>query len=289
MSIDRRSFFKALGVTGVTLAAGSRLSASPSAANKDEFYGMLYDSTRCAGCQGCEFACAEVHGLQAPNFEDVPVAGTLRKTDETRRTVINAYQTSKGDIYVKRQCMHCNDPACTAACLTKAMFKNEQGPVSWRGNKCMGCRYCMVSCPFDIPKFEYHSPNPKIEKCDMCFDRLKEGLKPACAEQCPTEAIVFGTRRELLTEARKRINDNPGQYHDYIYGEHEAGGTGFLYLSPVPFEELGFNTTLQKSSYPALTKGFLYAVPSIFVLWPALLLGLQQATKNNDKNEEEHE
>jgi Fe-S-cluster-containing dehydrogenase component len=257
--------------------------------NKNEFYGILYDSTRCAGCQGCEFACAEAHGLPAPSFEDLPVIGTERKADETRRTVVNAYQTSKGEVYVKRQCMHCNDPACTAACLTKAMLKNEEGPVVWRGNKCMGCRYCMVSCPFDVPKFEYHSPNPKIEKCDMCFERIKEGQVPACAEQCPTEALVFGTRRELIAEARRRINENPEMYYDHIYGEHEAGGTGYLYLSPVPFEEVGFKTTIQKSSYPALTKGFLYAVPSIFVLWPALLLGLQQATKNNSQNEDEDE
>jgi Fe-S-cluster-containing dehydrogenase component len=289
MSIDRRDFFKIMGVTGVTLVTGNRLSAAPGTGEKKEFYGILYDSTRCAGCQGCEFACAETHGLPTPSFEDLPVAGIERKADETRRTVINAYTTSKGEVYLKRQCMHCNDPACTAACLTKAMLKNAEGPVTWRGKKCMGCRYCMVSCPFDVPKFEYHSPNPKIEKCDMCFERLQEGLKPACAEQCPTEAIVFGTRRELVAEARRRINEDPALYYDHIYGEHEAGGTGYLYISPVPFEELGLNTTLQKSSYPALTKGFLYAVPSIFVLWPALLLGLHQATKNNGQNEDDNE
>ena len=285
MSIDRRDFFKILGVTGVTLVTGSRLSATSAGGDKSEFLGILYDSTRCAGCQGCEFACAEAHGLPAPSLEDVPVAGIERKADETRRTVVNAFQTSKGEVYLKRQCMHCNDPACTAACLTKAMLKNDEGPVSWQGKKCMGCRYCMVSCPFDVPKFEYHSPNPKIEKCDMCFERIKEGLMPACAEQCPTEALVFGTRRELIVEARKRINENPELYYDHIYGEHEAGGTGYLYLSPVPFGEVGLNTTLQNSSYPALTKGFLYAVPSIFVLWPAMLLGLQQATENNNHNE----
>lgn len=289
MSIDRRDFFKVLGITGVTLATGNRLRASSTPGAKNEFFGMLYDSTRCGGCQGCEFACAEAHGLPAPGFDDLPVPGIERKADETRRTVINAYQTSKGEVYLKRQCMHCNDPACTAACLTKAMLKNDAGPVSWRGNKCMGCRYCMVSCPFDVPKFEYHSPNPRIEKCDMCFERIKEGLMPACAEQCPTEAIMFGTRRELIAEARKRINDNQELYYDHIYGEHEAGGTGYLYISPVPFEELGLKTTLQKSSYPALTKGFLYAVPSVFVLWPALLLGLHQATKNNNHNEDDDE
>lgn len=289
MSINRRNFFKVLGVTGVTLVTGKKMAAASAVENKTEFFGMLYDSTRCAGCQGCEFACAEAHELAAPSLDDTPVVGVERKADETRRTVINAYTTSRGDVFAKRQCMHCNEPACTAACLTKAMYKTGEGPVIWRGNKCMGCRYCMVSCPFDVPKFEYHSPNPRIQKCDMCYDRLKDGKIPACAQECPMEAIVFGTRRDLIKEARKRINDNPEQYYDHIYGEHEAGGTGWLYLSPVPFEELDFRTTLQNSSYPALTKGFLYAVPSIFVLWPALLLGIQQATKDNHPNNEENE
>ncbi|MCK7540001.1 MAG: 4Fe-4S dicluster domain-containing protein [Marinilabiliales bacterium] len=143
----------------------------------------------------------------------------------------------------------------------------------WRGDKCMGCRYCMVSCPFDMPKFEYHSSNPKIQKCDMCYDRIMKGEIPACVENCPADALIFGTRRELITEARKRIVENPEHYVDHIYGEHEAGGTGWLYLSPVPFNELGFNTTIQKSSYPALSKGFLYSVPAVFVLCAAILTG----------------
>jgi Fe-S-cluster-containing dehydrogenase component len=169
------------------------------------------------------------------------------------------------------------------------MYKTEEGAVIWRGDKCMGCRYCMVSCPFDIPKFEYHSANPKIEKCNMCYSRLSEGKIPACVENCPAEALIFGKRRDLIREARKRINDNPGQYEDHIYGEHEAGGTGFLYLSGVPFNELGFNTKLQTESYPSLSKGFLYSVPTIFVLWPAMLLGLREATKNKLNNSEKDE
>ena len=286
MGINRRNFLKTLGVVGATLTVGKGIAAPDKPNGEIEFRGILYDSTRCLNCHVCERLCAKIHGAPEP---EKPKDGEIRQTNETYRTVVNAYNTSKGEVYAKKQCMHCNEPACAAACLTQAMHKTQEGPVVWRGDKCMGCRYCMVSCPFNVPKFEYHSSNPKIEKCDMCFDRIKEGQMPACAEQCPTEAIVFGTRRELITEARRRINDSPGSYYDHIYGEHEAGGTGYLYLSPVPFEELGFNTTLQKSSYPALTKGFLYAVPSIFVLWPALLLGLQQATKNNRHNEDDDE
>ena len=287
MNINRRNFLKVLGVTGVALGTGKKLNAAKAKEDPKEFYAILYDSSLCGGCQGCEFACALEHGLPDPEPDDIPIIGIKRKTNENRRSVINAYQTSKGEVYVKNQCMHCNEPACASACLTQAMHKTEEGPVIWREDKCMGCRYCMVSCPFDMPKFEYHSSNPKIQKCNMCFDRIKEGQLPACVENCPAEALIFGTRREMIAEARKRINNNPEQYYDDIYGENEAGGTGFLYLSPVPFEELGMNTKLQNKSYPELTKGFLYSVPSVFVLWPAILLGIHKATKNNQNTEED--
>jgi Fe-S-cluster-containing dehydrogenase component len=287
MGIDRRNFFRVLGVTGASLALGKESVASPKNENEIEFNSILYDSTRCVGCQSCEYACAEANGLPEP--ADSPEIGVLRKTNESRRSVINGYNTSKGEVYVKRQCMHCNEPACTAACLTQAMHKTKVGPVIWRGEKCMGCRYCMVSCPFDIPKFEYFSPNPKITKCDMCHDRLLEGKIPACVESCEAGALTFGTRRELIKEARNRIHENPELYFDHIYGEKEAGGTSFLYLSPVPFNEIGFNSKIQNTSYPSLSKGFLYSVPTVFILWPALLLGIQEATKNNDKKIEENE
>ena len=287
MSISRRNFFRAAGATGAALALGRKLKASPEPASNVEFSGILYDSTRCLGCQTCEISCAEANGLPEP--VGTIEAGVVRKIDEAHRTVVNSFNTSKGEIFVKKQCMHCNEPACTAACLTQAMYKTREGAVIWRGDKCMGCRYCMVSCPFDIPKFEYHSSNPKIEKCNMCFGRISEGKIPACAENCPGEALMFGKRRDLIKEARKRINDNPDLYYDHIYGEHEAGGTGFLYLSAVPFEELGFSVSLQTESYPALSRGFLYSVPAIFVLWPAMLLGLREATKNNQNKSESDE
>jgi len=287
MSIDRRNFFKAIGIAGITLTVGKSLGATSPKSNEIEFRGMLYDATRCAGCQECERACAKAHNLPEP-VDEVKV-DVLRKTSEFQRCVINNYTTSKGEVFVRNQCMHCNEPACAAACLTQAMYKTKEGPVIWRGDKCMGCRYCMVSCPFDVPKFEFHSANPKIQKCDMCYDRIIKGQKPSCAEACPAEALIFGTRRELLAEARKRVAENPKDYNDQIYGENVAGGTGYLYLSSAPFNEVGFNTKLQNTSYPALSKGFLYSVPSVFVLLPPLLLGIHEATKNNHPKEEENE
>jgi formate dehydrogenase iron-sulfur subunit len=287
MSLNRKDFFKVLGVTGASLLVGRKAYSTPKSTGPVEFSGVLYDSTRCAGCQTCESSCAEANGLPLP-VETIQ-AGVIRKTDESHRTVVNAFNSSKGEAYLKKQCMHCNEPACTAACLTQAMYKTKEGPVIWRGEKCMGCRYCMVSCPFDIPKFEYHSSNPRIEKCNMCYNRLTEGKIPACVENCPAEALLFGTRRDLLKEARRRISENPEQYFDHIYGEHEAGGTAFLYLSAVPFEELGLNPSIQTESYPGLSKGFLYSVPAIFVLWPAILLGIREATKTNLSNQDYNE
>ena len=286
MSINRRDFFKVMGLTGVAMATGSSLNANPAEMPEKEFYAVMHDMTRCVGCRSCEYECATANGLPEPPDDIEPV----RKTDEKTRTVINEHNTSKGVFYSKVQCMHCSQPACVSACLTQAMYKTKEGAVIWRGDKCMGCRYCMVSCPFDVPKFEYFSPNPKIEKCTMCYEnKVSKGEMPACAAGCPNDALMFGTRREVIKEARKRIVENPDTYYDHIYGEYEAGGTSWLYLSPVPFEEMGMKTNIQRASYPALTKTFLYSVPAIFVLVPALLAGVYQGTKKDDLKEESHE
>ena len=144
----------------------------------------------------------------------------------------------------------------------------------------------MVACQFQIPTYDYDkSIDPHIWKCDLCNERRKNGKLPACVEICPNEALLFGKRSEIIQIAKNRIKRKPDVYIDHIYGEHEAGGTGWLYLSPVPFDQLGMKMSLEQSSYPALTKGFLYSVPTIFVLVPTLLLGLHKATKNNHLNE----
>lgn len=285
--MDRRNFLKTLGIAGSTaLLPGSTL-ASPS--EDIEFMAVLVDTTLCVGCRGCEEICAETNNLPECDINDSDLEKE-RTTSETQWSVINRYEADVdgGEIFVKKQCMHCNQPACAAACLTKAMYKTEEGPVIWREGKCMGCRFCMLSCPFDVPKFEYNSPNPKIQKCRMCFERLKKGEKPACVENCPAEALLFGTRRELIDRAKTRIYSEPDRYVHHIYGEHEVGGTGFLYLSAVPFEEIGFRTDLGTTAYPKFTKEFLYAVPVILTLFPAFLYAVSNATKGQqDKTESE--
>jgi len=281
----RRAFLKLLGAVAGT-AAGSALEsrsakaedAVAATARAEDQAAVLVDLTVCVGCRTCEAACAEAHGLPEPDWSDDFSYETERFADEEQWTVVNRHETSRGEVFAKRQCMHCVQPACAAACLTKALLKTPEGPVVWRADKCMGCRFCMVSCPFDVPKFEYHSAVPRIQKCRMCWDRLRQGEEPACVESCPSGALTFGTRSELLRLARERIVQSPNQYVDHIYGEHEAGGTGWLYLSPVPFEELGFRTDLEPTAYPELTRDFLTSVPLVLILWPAMLFGLREAT-----------
>lgn len=288
MSIDRRDFLKTLGIVGGTLTVGKSFGATEEAKSDKEFYGILYDSTYCGGCQVCEIECADHYGFPWP--EDEPVAGVKREPNETRRVAVNCYNTSKGEMYMRKACNHCNNPACASACLTKAMLKTDEGPVIWREEKCMGCRSCMIACPFDIPKFEYDSPNPKIQKCRMCFELLQDGQQPKCAENCPAEALLFGKRRDLIEIAKARIYDDPENYNHAIYGEHEVGGTGVIYLASVPFEELGLRTDLGNVPYPEYNKTFLYSVPAVLILWPAFLLGLHSAAKErklNNQTEEE--
>lgn len=137
-------------------------------------------------------------------------------------------------------CMHCKDPSCVSACTVGALHRNDDGIVTYNQDLCIGCRYCLYACPFGVPNYEWKEPLPRVVKCDMCAARLSEGQQPACAATCPTGAIKFGKYEDMLAEAHQRINDYPGKYIDHVYGEQENGGTATLYISPVPFEELGF-------------------------------------------------
>lgn len=287
--MDRRNFMKALNISvGAALMCNKVEAAESVESKKSELLGLLIDTTRCVGCRACEFACAEVNDLPEPEGDE-SVFDTQRKTSETQFTLVNRYEIDTNEIFVKRQCMHCIQPACATACLTKAMYKTGEGPVIWREKKCMGCRFCMISCPFDMPKFEYNSAVPKMSKCKMCYEHLQEGKPPACVENClGDEALVFGKRGDLLQIARRRIIENPETYVNHIYGENEVGGTEVLYLASVPFEKLGFRNDLGSQPYPELTKEFLYTVPVVITLLPPFLLALSRAyTEKKDHKEGE--
>jgi len=284
--MDRRGFLKTSLVVGGTALSSNKLSAKETKGS-EEFVGILVDTSRCIGCRACEVACSEEHDMFVPDILNDGALEEHRKTSDKQWTVVNKYETDKGDVFVKTQCMHCYQAACAIACPTEAMKQSEKGPVHWRGNKCIGCRYCMISCPFDLVKFEFNEWHPKIQKCSMCFERIEEGEKPACVEACPTDALIFGTRVKNLEIARHRIYSYPDKYVHHIYGENEAGGTGYIYLSEVPFDQLGFRTDLGNRPYPEYTKEFLYSVPMVLFGAPAFLIGLNALTANNKPDLEE--
>jgi Fe-S-cluster-containing dehydrogenase component len=282
MEFSRRTFIKLAGAAGAATVAGRPARAEASAPHAADSPAVLVDATRCIGCRGCEAACSEANALAAPALAgDADAFKASRQTDVGVYTVVNRYATPKaggGERFVKRQCMHCVDPACASACLAKALEKTAAGPVVYHKERCLGCRYCMVACQFDVPKFEFDSPAPYVHKCSFCADRQARGEQPACASVCPSGALTFGRRGALIEEARTRIYQNPGQYVHHVYGETEAGGTNWLYITDVPFEQLGFRTDLGPTSPPELTRTALAAVPLVLTLWPPLLMGLYTFT-----------
>lgn len=245
MSLDRRAFLQTAVVAGAVGATNAQVRGGRDPARS---FGVLVDIPNCIGCRKCEFACQEAAGDAPPameTFDDKTVLALPRRLDTKHLTILNQYPNPHDPskpLFVKANCLHCVDPACASACLVGALQKDENGAVTYDAWKCMGCRYCMIACPFQIPTYEYSDAfAPRVRKCSFCFDRIsKEGGLPACVKICPRECLTFGRRQELLDLAHRRIAEHPRQYIDHVYGEHEAGGTAWLYLSSVPFETVGF-------------------------------------------------
>lgn len=239
MSLNRRKFIKLAGLgLGGTLLAPQVVLAS-GGGDAENGVAMLYDTTKCIGCRACQNACK---GWNDNPSEPDPTGlydAPLELSADTW-TLIQLYEGNDERSFVKLQCMHCLEPACVSACPVHALEKTAEGPVTYDPLRCIGCRYCMVACPFSVPRFEWDEVFPKVAKCTFCNDRLAVGDGPACVEACPAGALIWGKRGELLTEAKGRIADNPGKYENHVYGEDDVGGTSVLYLSHVGFENLGF-------------------------------------------------
>jgi Fe-S-cluster-containing dehydrogenase component len=288
MSISRRKFLGWMGAAGLTSAAGTsaRAASNKSFEGHPDSVAVLHDITRCIGCRKCEGACNKVNELPSPEkpFDDLTVLAQKRRTTADKYTVVNQFGNPKQPFFAKKQCNHCLEPACASACFVKAFTKTPEGPVVYNPKLCVGCRYCMVACPFEIPSYQYDNAfSPVVTKCTLCYPRIKKGLLPGCVESCPTEALVFGKRSELLKLARRRISNYPDKYVDHIYGEREMGGTHWLYLSNVAFEQVGMREDLGNTSAPELTKGALGAVPMVVGLWPVLLTGIYAMSKRKEK------
>ncbi|MDY0389634.1 4Fe-4S dicluster domain-containing protein [Desulfobulbus oligotrophicus] len=297
--INRRRFLQ--GSLVASAAATFPLAKNTAAATFEGYpdsMGVLVDLSRCVGCRSCEAACNKEQNLPAPEkpFNDFSVFdelshGQKRRTDETRYTVVNRHDIPglNHPLFRKIQCNHCLEPACLTSCFVNAYTKTPEGAVIYDASVCVGCRTCMIACPFNIPAFRYSSAfDPKIMKCIFCHDtRLVKGLPPACVEACPQEVMTFGRRTDILEMGRQRIRENPAAYVDHIYGEHEAGGTAWMYLSPVPFEQVEFNTAVPKEPILNYVKDFLSIVPMVLTIWPALFTGIHLLATKKEKMEQQ--
>jgi formate dehydrogenase iron-sulfur subunit len=235
---------------------------------------VLYDSTLCVGCRQCEEACAAKWKL--PYNEKIAAE---EKLSANKLTTVRTF----GDRFSRKLCMHCQDPACASVCPVAALKKTELGPVVYDETRCMGCRYCMVACPFQVPVYTWDLRLPVVRKCDLCKARLSQaGGVTCCTEACGYGATITGERDDLIAEARKRIREKPADYYPKIYGMEEAGGTSVLVISAVPFDQIGYNVDLYKSPLPALTWNALSHIPDIVVMGSVLLGGVYWVTHRRE-------
>ncbi len=264
----------------------------------EDSYAVLVDLTRCIGCRRCEWACNEwnknpnqpIEEFEKSRFQKPSVFDKIRRTHAGNFTVVNRFYDSEGKpVYVKKQCMHCLEPSCASACFVEAFVRTPEGPVLYNPSVCVGCRYCMVACPFDIPAYEYYDAfAPQVTKCTFCFDRITEGKKPACVTICSANALIFGKRKELIRLAHKIIEDNPDKYVPYVYGEHDFGGTSWLYISNVPFEKLGFPVGF-KEAPRRYTENYLFAIKVLEILAAPPLVYLAYKALKEHEYEKDHE
>lgn len=295
--MKRRDFLKVCLAGGATATMGGlcgKAWGSGSFEGYPDGMGVLVDTTRCIGCRSCEAACNKEQKMPEPEapFDDTSVFDNTRRTDEKALTVVNRYtpkESDKGPVYRKQQCNHCNEPACLTSCFVNAYTKTKEGAVTYNPKICVGCRNCMIACPFNMPGYSYSSAfNPVVKKCIFCYDtRLKFGKPPACVDICPQEALTFGHRKDILKLAHERIRETPDRYYDHVYGEKEVGGTSWLYISNINPDQLGMDTSLGNEPIISNVKDFLGTVPMVLTIWPALFTGIHLlATRNKDHHDD---
>jgi len=292
MTMNRRTLLKGAAAAGagvaVSTAAPVEASSTRVAAPADAV-GMLYDATRCIGCRACVTACKAANNLPG-NLYDPP-----NDLNGETKNIIKLYEGDGEKSYMKQQCMHCIDPGCVNACMIGAFKKREYGIVTWDKDRCIGCRYCQVACPYTIPKFQWDTAVPEIVKCELCNHMLARGEEPGCCQACPKQAVIFGTYVDLLADARQRIADHPERYYPkgdpQIFGDTEGGGTQVLYLAGVDFEKLGLPSlgdegvgVKARNIQHGIYKGF-YAPVALYGILGAVIWRNRRAAKKGGSDE----
>ena len=316
MTIKRRDFLKGIAGGAALTILPDFSSARDKTISPSEAVGILYDATLCIGCQACMVACKKANNMPYEHQGPLPLWDNPVDLSSKTLNIIKKYKTGtqktkdsmlNGYSFIKRHCMHCFDPACVSACPASALTKDQHtGIVSYNKDACIGCRYCQVACPFNIPKFEWDEAFPQIVKCQLCSHLISKGKISACCEACPTGASLFGPVIDLHAEAQRRLDMTPGgdynfpvasvsygktqshkaaKYVRHIYGETESGGTQVLLMSGVPFNLLGL-PELQDLSYAALSEKIQHMIYKGMLLPVAVLGGLAFIVARNTKNEE---
>ena len=254
---------------------------------------FLVDMTKCTGCRGCQVACKQWNQMQAEQTTFFTGEGYQNPPAMSEHTLTRIkfrdYQRHGHNefAFYKEMCMHCTDPACVSVCPVGAFVKTAEGPVIYKPKLCIGCRFCMIACPFGVPKYQWSKIFPLVVKCTGCYSRVREGLNPACVTACAT-AITYGPRDEMIREAERRIARHPDRYLKKVYGKDEAGGTNVIYLTNLPFDELGFKPVTDRA-LPSYTWQALRLVPGIFLAVGGGLSALSWFTHRKDRLEAERE
>lgn len=281
MRLTRRQLLKLAAASSLSVTvlgphrATSATMASPPAT------AVLVDVARCIGCRLCEGACKAYHGFPPGESSDLaPKVWTYVRFRSLREPLahLNLGDAGADRRSYKVQCLNCVEPACVSACPVAALRKTPEGPVTYDPYRCLGCRYCQLACPFQIPRFEWDRALPVITKCNMCAERLAKGKEPVCVSVCPVQALQFGPRDQILAAAAARIADNPGRYVPAIYGVEEVGGTSWFYVSDVSFEELGFPVVVREA-LPAYTWRALGKIPGLVVALGATLTAVESIVR----------
>jgi formate dehydrogenase beta subunit len=290
---SRRSFLKNMVLAGAGAMVAPLISAKNAVAMKlrprhSEDVGMLYDATKCIGCRSCEVACKRANVMPF-EYDSQGIWDAPRDLSSKTLTIVKLYKGEDEQSFIKRQCMHCVDPACVSGCPTSALTKQANGVVAWNIDACVGCRYCQMGCPFNIPKYEFDARYGRIVKCQMCSNNgLLEKGYTGCSQACPTGAIAFGTQQDLITMAKERIRKNPGKYYeDKIYGEFDSGGTGVLYMAGVSFDKLGF-PDLPEYSAARISEGIQHTIYHNMIAPIVIYVGVALAAFRNTRSSNHH-